>query len=159
MAKKQKENLSGFAWHTGYLKMQEGDEARHKSRCKYYVKDGKHCSIKNEHCIGSSHCKEYREEGSYTKEEKIAMRNEIAPIPKDKKLISIPCSIPMFDYIQTKNKQMGLFVRYKNTTMTLLVEGVERPYHYPYSFQDGYLVATPEIKKCIKNDLQKAVWK
>ena len=159
MAKKQKENLSGFVWHTDYLKMKEGDEPRHKSRCKYFIKEGNHCSIKNERCIGSSHCKEYREKGSYSKEEKISMRNEIALIPKGKKLVSIPCSIPLFEYIETKNKQMGLFIKYKNNIMTLIVEGIERPYHYPFSFYDGYLIATSEIKKHLKSDLEKAIWK
>ena len=87
------------------------------------------------------------------------MKNEIALIPKGKKLVSIPCSIPLFEYIETKNKQMGLFIKYKNNIMTLLVEGTERPYHYPFSFHDGYLIATPEIKKYLKLDLEKAIWK
>lgn len=51
----------GTPMHIGFLKMNEHDERRHKSRCKYYLKDEKCCDFYGEKCRGSSHCDKYLE--------------------------------------------------------------------------------------------------
>lgn len=151
--------LTGTQWHVGYIKMKPGDHKRDKRNCVYYGKDKNSCGKKYEHCIGSSHCKYYKE----VQKAKTEIKQEAKPIHNNprtpKELVSIECTIPLAEYIKTKNGKMGLFVKYKNKTMTLLVNGKEVGYVYPNAFEQGYLIATPEIEKCIKNDKDKAVWK
>ena len=53
--------LSGTPWHTEFIKMNENDFRRHKSRCKYYINEYDHCSYYSQKCIGSSHCLYYKE--------------------------------------------------------------------------------------------------
>ncbi|MBO4439206.1 MAG: hypothetical protein J5798_07635 [Spirochaetaceae bacterium] len=52
--------LPDTSWHIGYVKKDENDPRRHKSRCIY--NNGKHCS--NSHmlyCQSSAHCRYYAE--------------------------------------------------------------------------------------------------
>lgn len=57
--------LTGMAWHTEYLHMQEGDTRRDKRKCKHYyvstyTKEGR-CIKKHIKCFGSAHCPQYSE--------------------------------------------------------------------------------------------------
>jgi len=54
-------SMSGSPWHTEKMVRAEGDNKRHKSRCKYYdyVGGSNHCTIWNGQCKGSAHCMEY----------------------------------------------------------------------------------------------------
>ena len=164
MSKKQKENLTGFSWHIGYLKMDDFDERRDKRRCVYYVDESKekdkdkycadikvnYCRIAGVRCKGSSHCGNYKEVGE---------KPDKSVYKPTRVIASIPCSIPMATEIHTKDKKVGFLVKYKDKTLTLLINGKECGYLYPQAFEQGYLIATPEIEKCIKNDKDKAVWK
>ena len=49
----------GTVVHEGFLK--SDGKRRHKARCIYYDKVGKICSFVVSKCIGSSHCKNYKE--------------------------------------------------------------------------------------------------
>ena len=53
--------LTGVPWHVEQLRMEEGDQRRHKSRCEHYVKKNNYCSVAKTRCIGSAHCSYYRE--------------------------------------------------------------------------------------------------
>ena len=56
-------NLTGTPWHVDRFVRKEGDPKRHRSRCAFYYKSDSHrplCS-KYGHCIGSAHCRFYRE--------------------------------------------------------------------------------------------------
>lgn len=46
------------------LKMQDGDDKRHKSRCVYYRKSDCYCAAYQFKCYGSAHCEKYRERQS-----------------------------------------------------------------------------------------------
>ena len=151
--------LTGTQWHVGYLKMKPGDHKRDRRRCIYYGKDDNSCGRKYEHCIGSSHCKYYKEIQKTKEEHKADVKTVCDTHVKPKAIASIDCSIPITEYIENNKGKMGLFVKYYNKTMVLLVNGKECKYQYPDAFQLGYLKATPEIEKCINNDLKKAVWK
>ena len=50
-------------WHVGYVKMSEDDTRRDKRRCVHYQK-GNLCPY-HSHCIGSSHCHDYKEAEDY----------------------------------------------------------------------------------------------
>lgn len=53
--------MQGTPWHIEKITRAEGDERRHRSRCKYYDKREKFCEKRNGRCIGSAHCEEYKE--------------------------------------------------------------------------------------------------
>ena len=72
---------------------------------------------------------------------------------------SIPCSIPLSEYIETKTHKLGILVKYADCRMTLLVDGKEIKYKYPDAFEQGHLIATLKIEEYITLDLKKAVWK
>ena len=162
MAKKQKENLSGFPWHIGYVTMDDFDSRRDKRRCVYYVDESKekdkiygeikvnYCRIAGVRCKGSSHCRDYKEVGE---------KPNKTPDKPTRTIVSLPCSIPLATEIQTKDKQVGFLVKYKKTTMTILLNGKECNYQYPQAFEQGHLITTPKIEKCIRKDKLKAVWK
>ena len=162
MAKNQKENLSGFPWHIGYVTMDDFDERRDKRRCIYYVDESKekdngcvdakinYCRIAGVRCKGSSHCGNYKEVG-----EKVKVPEKSKP----RFLVSIPCSIPLCTEIITKDGKHGVFVKYEEKMMVICVNGNEAKFQYPQAFEKGYLKTTPEIDAYIKNDLLKAVWK
>lgn len=150
--------LTGTQWHVGFVKMKPGDHKRDKRHCTFYCGDNV-CKGKFEHCIGSSHCKYYKEVPKATTDPKKETKSVHNKPMKPKELVSIDCSIPLSEYIETEKGSMGLFVKYYNKTMVLLIKGNECKYQYPFAFQDGYLKTTPEIETCIKNDLLKAVWK
>ena len=61
MTKLIRKNSMGTPSHIGYLKMSERDVRRHKSRCIYYIREENGCTDYFSRCIGSSHCKFYRE--------------------------------------------------------------------------------------------------
>ena len=59
-----KRKLTGHPWHVGYLKKDEDDPRRHKSRCVYFSRDDSrkgHCARRSGTCIGSAHCQDYKE--------------------------------------------------------------------------------------------------
>lgn len=151
--------LTGTSWHTEFVTMKPWDYRRDKRRCIYYGENNS-CN-NNTRCIGSSHCDNYKEKpqdhtsGEFNSAIKIEKNKTIKP----KVLDSIPCTIPIATYIETKNKKMGILVTYKNKIITLLINGKECKYPYPEAFQNGHLISTPEIEECIKKDILKAVWK
>lgn len=53
--------LQGTPWHTERMHRAEGDERRHQSRCKHYIKkkNQKYCRFRIGNCIGSAHCPDY----------------------------------------------------------------------------------------------------
>lgn len=55
-----KRKLTGHPWHVEYLKMDEDDTRRHKSRCIYHLKNN-YCRKTSGNCFGSSHCSFYKE--------------------------------------------------------------------------------------------------
>lgn len=68
--------LSGTPWHTEFLKMDESDSRRHKSRCKYYIKENNICNYFHQKCYGSAHCKYYRESNNIILSSKIVERKK-----------------------------------------------------------------------------------
>ena len=44
-----------------FVKMDEYDSKRHKSRCIYYRKSDSYCAAYQFKCYGSAHCDKYRE--------------------------------------------------------------------------------------------------
>ena len=52
-------SMTGTAWHVERYERGEGDERRHRSHCKYFVKEHCQCKKRNGKCIGSAHCPEY----------------------------------------------------------------------------------------------------
>ncbi|MBR6821704.1 MAG: hypothetical protein IKM87_00885 [Clostridia bacterium] len=53
--------ITGTPWHPEYLKRDEEDKRRHRSRCRYYDKKGSYCNKGLVKCLGSSHCEFYEE--------------------------------------------------------------------------------------------------
>ena len=53
--------ISGTPWHVERFTRAEGDERRHRSRCKYYHKEDSYCSKEIGRCRGAAHCKFYQE--------------------------------------------------------------------------------------------------
>ncbi len=51
--------MSGTSWHIEQLKKSEDDDRRHRSRCIHYER--KRCHLYCGNCLGSSHCRYYRE--------------------------------------------------------------------------------------------------
>lgn len=156
----KKESLSGVPYHVTYLKMDDFDTARHKSRCIYYRKKGNHCNIKNEACIGSSHCSCYKEDPNKSKVVKEVPKNKKATVHKQIQIYkSIPCSIPLSTKIITKEGKLGVLIKYENCLMTLDINGNKADFYYPMAFDNGYLQTTKMIEKCIQNDKKKAIRK
>ena len=52
-------HLVSVPWHVERVYRGEGDERRHKVRCKFYIHDNKYCSRKCCRCMGSAHCMDY----------------------------------------------------------------------------------------------------
>lgn len=59
MAKGNKNAFLEVPYHLSYLKMDEDDERRHRSRCRHYIEKNS-CEYYSR-CIGSSHCTYYKE--------------------------------------------------------------------------------------------------
>lgn len=65
--KNKKQNVHmDVPYHIEFLRKDEFDNRRHKSRCKFYNKDTKKCDCYNcltfsHKCIGSAHCIKYKE--------------------------------------------------------------------------------------------------
>ncbi len=53
--------LQGTPWHEERVHRKEGDDRRHKSRCKYYLESDGKCRKQLSKCIGSGHCDDYIE--------------------------------------------------------------------------------------------------
>lgn len=65
--------LPDTPWHIGYIRRDEMDERRHKSRCVY--NDGKLCNnAYMTYCYGSSHCKYYAEDWDTAKKFEESMK-------------------------------------------------------------------------------------
>ena len=47
-----KQTMTGCVWHTKKMVRQDGDEKRHKSRCKFYRKSDSYCSKVVGKCTG-----------------------------------------------------------------------------------------------------------
>ncbi|MCH4007592.1 MAG: GreA/GreB family elongation factor [Eubacterium sp.] len=60
--------MQGSPWHVERMERGDGDERRHRSRCIYFNKHGKHCVYYNGPCYGSAHCNYYKE-GNHKKKE------------------------------------------------------------------------------------------
>ncbi len=53
--------LQGVPHHTEWGPKKDSDDPkRHKSRCAFYIKDGKLCSLLSVRCGGSAHCDNYK---------------------------------------------------------------------------------------------------
>ena len=48
--------------HLEYLRKEEGDEKRHKTRCSHYCANN-YCTVWSGKCRGSAHCEFYKEKG------------------------------------------------------------------------------------------------
>ena len=64
MAKSNVTRMAGSPWHVETLHLREGEKRRHRSNCIYYTKETKHCIKRGMPCVGSSHCKYYREKSA-----------------------------------------------------------------------------------------------
>ena len=53
-------------YHIGFVKKDEDDPRRHKSRCIHYEHGTKNCLKNTMRCVGSAHCTFYQE--TYSKE-------------------------------------------------------------------------------------------
>ena len=56
--------LTGYSWHSEFLKKDELDDRRDRRRCCHFFKNGSNqgcCSGGHFKCIGSSHCSYYKE--------------------------------------------------------------------------------------------------
>ncbi len=58
----QNNQLPDTPWHVGFVKKEETDPRRHKSRC-IHIHDDR-CKVYGEKCHGSAHCKYYAENKS-----------------------------------------------------------------------------------------------
>ncbi len=54
--------LQGEYCHLEYLKREEGDEKRHKTRCSHHCTNN-YCTVWSGKCRGSAHCEFYKEKG------------------------------------------------------------------------------------------------
>lgn len=62
-------HLTGTPWHVEYASAKkDGEQKRHKSRCKFYRKEKNRCLITSSRCTGSGLCARYSE---YTEKEKV----------------------------------------------------------------------------------------
>ncbi len=52
-------NLEGTPWHVERMHREEGDERRHKKRCKHYSQKDNFCTHNILRCKGSAHCDSY----------------------------------------------------------------------------------------------------
>ena len=52
--------MTGTPWHIERVHRSEGDDRRHKKRCKFYKYESNYCSYRCIKCIGSAHCGEYQ---------------------------------------------------------------------------------------------------
>ena len=64
------QRMVGVPWHTEKMVRREGDDRRHRTRCKYYKKDSdKYCKYYCGKCRGAAHCSHYIEEKTAPQEE------------------------------------------------------------------------------------------
>lgn len=69
--------LTGTVWHVEKMNRMEGDERRHRSRCKYYAREEKNtCEYYVEKCHGASHCDIYCEEVDFPTNSETTIRRE-----------------------------------------------------------------------------------
>lgn len=54
--------MTGTPWHIEKYTREEGDSRRHRSRCIYYRKGDAYCCKVVDKCIGSAHCRYYKEQ-------------------------------------------------------------------------------------------------
>ena len=76
--------MTGAPWHVEKMGRQEGDERRHRSRCKYHRKNDNYCSKRFGVCVGSVHCSNY-EEVSHSSEDGAVVKPNVTPTAKKEK--------------------------------------------------------------------------
>ena len=53
--------MTGAPWHVNKFTRQDGDDKRHRSRCKNYKKSYSLCLLYQGRCRGAAYCKHYQE--------------------------------------------------------------------------------------------------
>ena len=53
--------MQGSPWHVEKLSRKPGSKRRHRNRCINYNRSKEYCSIQIGRCIGSAHCRYYKE--------------------------------------------------------------------------------------------------
>lgn len=67
--------MSGTSWHVEALSMKESDKRRHRSNCIYYDKTDSYCHNHFQRCMGSAHCKQFKDKND-VKEKQIEFASE-----------------------------------------------------------------------------------
>ena len=114
--------MTGTPWHVERVHRQDGDDRRHRSRCKFYRKTKAYCVHYSEKCRGSAHC-EYYEEEVRDEEQK---QSQIAPeksVNKDKAINEVKVNIDDYPIgCRVRHKSFGLGnVRYIDTVQISII--------------------------------------
>ena len=84
--------IQGTPWHIERYHIDENDERRHRSYCKYYNKQTRRCSMLISECYGASHCKYYS-----ISEKKKRKKEDRVPVKKGKKEERLPVQIELIN--------------------------------------------------------------
>lgn len=123
--------LTGYSWHSEFLKRDEFNERRHSRRCIYFFKnDGSkqgYCRKGHIKCIGSSHCDYYEENvneiNDVNDKEKSENTKIILPPPKKETCMTISWSIG--DKVRHKKFGFGTIVAIKGDCLTIQFSNME----------------------------------
>ncbi len=88
MPKSPIHGITDTPWHVDYIRMDEKDARRNKRRCIYFQSDEEtynHCSFSHSVCMGSTHCKHYKEDPEVLK----AKQRERRKLVKDAQMMTI----------------------------------------------------------------------
>lgn len=141
---KDKYGISGTPWHIENIHMAGNDDRRHRSRCAYFQKAKSQCSIKNERCIGSSHCSAYREV------EPEIERSYVAPPSFEKKKqrsgMENCLTVSKGDYVVSAKYGRGLVTDvFRNGNIKVdFLDGTDEKVFFQEALLDGRIQKSPQ---------------
>ena len=119
--------LTGYSWHSEFLKKDEFDDRRDRRRCVYFFKNGSkqgYCNRGHLKCIGSSHCSHYKEkvENIFADENvKNTSGSKIILPPKKKNVIDMKIG----DKIFHEKFGVGTIIEIKDKNLAIQFENPE----------------------------------
>lgn len=152
MAKEPNSNGMHIEYHTV-------DRKKEKAADCIYLDGKRICRNKNCHeylskCFASTAC---------TLRVKSTDEIETKPIKKTpqkkKHIVDVCCTLPLNCEIESRTFGKGTFKEFNRKSRVIYIDFGERGvrgYQYPESFYKGYLAVSGELKKCVRNDRNKA---
>lgn len=136
--------LQGEYCHLEYLRKEEGEEKRHKTRCSHHCTNN-YCSVWSGKCRGSAHCEFYKEKSNEEINENIfkssTIKKKITVLNKEeRKLKEKLCKKGVLIW-DAKLKDIGEVVEFNEENITVIFDKIGKKI-----FKINFLVKSENFK-------------